>query len=53
MYGQYPSLQKTHQGDLSYTVDFRSVYATALEQILQVNPKDVLGASFETLPVFV
>jgi uncharacterized protein (DUF1501 family) len=53
MYGQYPSLQKTHQGDLSYTVDFRSVYATALEHVLQVNPKDVLGASFETLPVFV
>jgi uncharacterized protein (DUF1501 family) len=53
MYGQFPSLQQPHQGDLGYTVDYRSVYATVVQHVLQVNPKDVLGASFETIPCFV
>jgi len=52
MYGEFPSLQQTHNGDLGYTVDFRSVYATALQNVLQVNPKDALGATFETIPCF-
>ncbi len=46
MYGQYPSLTELNQGDLIYNVDFRSVYATALERWLRVPSKTVLGKQF-------
>ena len=36
MFGKYPSLTQLYEGDLMYNVDFRSVYATALERWLRV-----------------
>ena len=36
-------------GDLKYTIDFRSVYATLLDQWLDASHSKVLGSSFETL----
>ena len=49
--GSYPSLapQDLFQGDLKYTVDFRSVYATILENWLATPSASVLGAAFPKL----
>lgn len=49
--GTYPSLARgdLFQGDLRYTVDFRSVYATLLESWLKTSAKPVLGTDFPTL----
>ncbi len=50
MYGQYPSLTKLSEGgDLMYNVDFRSVYATALERWMKVPSQAVLGRKFPLL----
>ena len=46
LYGKYPSLTELNQGDLMYNVDFRSVYATALERWMKVPSKNVLGKQF-------
>ncbi len=50
LYGQYPSLTKLSDGgDLMYNVDFRSVYATALERWMKVPSQTVLGRKFPLL----
>jgi uncharacterized protein (DUF1501 family) len=51
MFGKYPSLTQLYEGDLMYNVDFRSVYATALERWLRVPSQQVLGRKFPLLPV--
>ena len=38
-----------NNGDLKYTIDFRSVYAILLDQWLGASHSKVLGSSFETL----
>ncbi|HLZ61538.1 MAG TPA: DUF1501 domain-containing protein [Ktedonosporobacter sp.] len=49
IYGEPPSLSSLDQnGNLKYTVDFRSVYATVLDRWLGASSKDVLGASFNS-----
>ena len=50
--GKYPSLapQDLHQGDLKYTVDFRSVYAGVLEGWLKADSAAVLRGEFTPLP---
>ncbi len=49
LHGSYPSLIDLDSGDLKYTTDFRRVYATLLEQWLNVNSVDVLKNRFETM----
>ena len=49
-YGDEPSLTDLDQGDLKFTTDFRSVYATLLEQIVGVDTKAALGKSFTAVP---
>jgi uncharacterized protein (DUF1501 family) len=51
--GQYPSLAPgdLFQGDLKYTVDFRSVYATVLENWLKTRSEPILGRKFAPLAV--
>lgn len=52
LYGQQPSLAATDldgAGNMKFTVDFRSVYATVLDRWLGVDSKTVLGASFENI----
>jgi uncharacterized protein (DUF1501 family) len=39
------------RGDLKFTTDFRSVYATVLERWLQVKSQPILGRSFPVLDV--
>lgn len=53
-YGQAPSLTKLTEGDnLIHTVDFRQVYATAIDGWLDQNKADqVLKGHFPILPVF-
>lgn len=50
--GTYPSLVDLDDGDLKYQVDYRSMYATILQQWLRVEPDSILGGSFTQLPVF-
>jgi uncharacterized protein (DUF1501 family) len=49
--GPHPSLTDLDQGDLKYNVDFRSVYATVLEQWLGVSSQQILGDRFPLIDV--
>jgi uncharacterized protein (DUF1501 family) len=51
VYGTAPDLTATNMGNLRYTTDFRSVYATVLERWLGRPSSAVLNGSFEKLPV--
>ena len=48
-YGQYPSLREVDlsEGDLAYTTDFRSTYATILDRWLGLDPDSVVHGQFE------
>ena len=49
IFGEPPSLSSLDQnGNLKYTVDFRSVYATVLDRWMGAASKDVLGGSFSS-----
>jgi hypothetical protein len=52
LYGTYPSLTSLDSGDLKMSVDFRSVYASALEGWLNIPSSGILGGGFSPLPVF-
>jgi uncharacterized protein (DUF1501 family) len=43
LFGAQPSLTDLDDGDLKYTTDFRDVYATLLEGVLDTDPARVLG----------
>ena len=49
--GRHPSLTDLDQGDLKYNTDFRSVYATILQNWMETPSKPILGQQFQTLPV--
>lgn len=51
--GQYPSLAPADlfQGDIKFTVDFRTVYASVLENWLKTRSEPILGRKFEPLPL--
>ncbi len=49
LHGSQPSLTELGDGDLIYTVDFRSVYATMLDKWLHAPSEVVLGRKFPTL----
>ena len=49
-YNEAPNLlQLDGNGDLKYTVDFRSIYATILDKWMEVNDKSILNKSFSQL----
>jgi uncharacterized protein (DUF1501 family) len=50
LYGRHPSLADLDDGDLKYTVDFRSVYATAIERWFGRSSRAILSGSFPSLP---
>ena len=53
LFGDQPSTASPDSGgDLKYTTDFRSVYASIIEQRFGVASKDVLGQSYPSLPIF-
>ena len=50
IYGEYPSLEPNKQeegGNLKFNLDFRSVYATILEDWLDLDSKSIIGSSHE------
>jgi uncharacterized protein (DUF1501 family) len=49
LYGDHPSLSDLDDGDLKFGIDFRSVYATVLENWLGATAQDLLGGSFDKL----
>ncbi len=51
LYGEYPSLEpdKLDHGDLQWKTDFRSTYATLLEQWMGLDANPILGGTFEQL----
>jgi uncharacterized protein (DUF1501 family) len=51
--GDYPSLVPgdLFQGDLKFTVDFRSVYAAVLEDWLRTKSSPILGRQFKPLSI--
>ncbi|MEI8342589.1 MAG: DUF1501 domain-containing protein, partial [Verrucomicrobiota bacterium] len=51
LYGNHPSLTTLNNGDLIYNVDFRSVYATILENWMKVPSQKVLAGRFPMLPI--
>lgn len=44
-----PNLTDLDEGDLKYSVDFRSIYATLLRDWLKTDDVAILGRKFETL----
>jgi uncharacterized protein (DUF1501 family) len=48
---KHPSLTDLDQGDLKYHVDFRSVYASVLQNWLETPSKPILGDQFPLLPI--
>ena len=52
LFGEQPSLTSTiDNGNLKYTVDFRSVYQALIRDWLQGDAASVLGASYPELPL--
>ncbi|MGB8521259.1 MAG: DUF1501 domain-containing protein [Candidatus Tumulicola sp.] len=51
IYGKMPDLGNTNMGNVAFTTDFRSVYATVLERWLGRPSQAVLGGSFSKLAV--
>jgi uncharacterized protein (DUF1501 family) len=47
VYGDHPSLTNLGDGDLIHTVDFRAVYSTVLRGWFDVDPRPILGGSYE------
>lgn len=48
-YNNIPSLSDLDNGDLKYSLDFRSVYATVLDNWLQADSKQILQRAHKTL----
>ena len=46
-----PSLSTLQNGNLRYTVDFRSVYASILDNWLGAPAEEILGQRYERLPL--
>ncbi|HEX3630667.1 MAG TPA: DUF1501 domain-containing protein [Candidatus Dormibacteraeota bacterium] len=51
LYGAEPSLSDLDNGNLKFTTDFRSVYASVLQNYLKAPASDLLGGNFEILPL--
>jgi len=49
VYGSHPSLDRLDNGDVTYTVDFRSVYATIIEKWFGRPADGILAGSFPAL----
>ncbi|OJV13994.1 MAG: twin-arginine translocation pathway signal [Dyadobacter sp. 50-39] len=49
VYDQAPDLQNLDMGDLKFTIDFRSIYATLLEDWLATDDVAILGKKFPKL----
>ncbi|HZX68952.1 MAG TPA: DUF1501 domain-containing protein [Candidatus Elarobacter sp.] len=48
-YGEHPSLTELDHGDLAFSTDFRSVYATVIQRWLGRDPSEIIGGAFPLL----
>jgi uncharacterized protein (DUF1501 family) len=53
LYGLHPDLAQLNMGNLAFTTDFRTVYATVIERWLERPSAPIIGARYTTLPFFV
>jgi uncharacterized protein (DUF1501 family) len=51
LHGSQPNLSALEDGDPKHTIDFRQVYATVLDRWLEAASSDVLGGTFDPLPL--
>jgi uncharacterized protein (DUF1501 family) len=53
MFGEYPSLKASDLtlGNLKYNVDFRSTYATVLDQWMHIESEPIVNGKFEEFPI--
>ena len=51
LHGKHPSLENLEDGDVKFHTDFRSVYATLLQECLGIAPNKVLTGQYPILPV--
>jgi uncharacterized protein (DUF1501 family) len=51
IYGDHPSLDDLDNGDIKFTVDFRSVYATVVEKWFGKPSTGIIAGTFATLPM--
>jgi uncharacterized protein (DUF1501 family) len=51
LYGEHPSLDDLDNGDIKFTVDFRSVYATVVERWFGRPTQGIIAGSFPTMPL--
>ncbi|EQD48868.1 protein containing DUF1501 [mine drainage metagenome] len=49
--GEYPSLTNLSDGNLKITVDYRSIYATLLENVLSHDSKTILNGNYPKLNI--
>ena len=49
--GKTPALGELRDGDLAWSIDFRSVYATLLDKWLNLPAVEILGGHFDPLPL--
>lgn len=49
--GKHPSLTDLDSGDLKYHIDFRSIYASVLQNWLDAPSKPILGRQYQTFDV--
>ena len=55
LYSEYPSLRPAeweHGEDLKHTIDFRGIYSTLLEQILEVEARPIVKGEYEQISPF-
>src|SRR6202048_1546201 len=50
LYGQHPDLGRLNAGNLTFTTDFRNVYATVLERWLGRPSAQIVGGTFSPVP---
>ena len=56
MYSEYPSIDPAdwlNAEDMRHTIDFRSIYATILEQWIGVESQDIVRGKYEQIKPFV
>lgn len=51
IYGEHPALDALDNGNLRFTTDFRSIYATVLEKWFKRPSSAIVGAGFNQLPL--
>jgi uncharacterized protein (DUF1501 family) len=52
-FGPEPSLTDLDDGDLKADVDFRSIYATLLDQVLDADPTRILNGYSDQIPMLI